>query len=98
MYIVNMTLLTRSSSFKQCTTSILVVMDLIPVRDSDVFLITSSGQTEYSIFLMVVIVVDCNCCCCFRVNLKSAPFLSVDHSGSYHYFNVICQKQGEQVR
>jgi len=21
----------------------------------------------------------------------------VDHSGSYHYFNVICQKQGEQV-
>ena len=25
-------------------------------------------------------------------------FVSVDNSGSYHYFNIICLKQGEQVR
>lgn len=28
----------------------------------------------------------------------TACFLAVDHSGSFHYFSVICQKHGEQVR
>ena len=36
--------------------------------------------------------------CCVGCTIKSVPFLAVDHGGSYHYFNVICLKQGEQVR
>ena len=34
---------------------------------------------------------------CSSCMLQSVSFLAVDHSGSYHYFNVICLKQGEQV-
>ena len=34
---------------------------------------------------------------CSSCMLQSVSFLAVDHSGSYHYFNVICRKQGEQV-
>jgi len=29
---------------------------------------------------------------------STACFLAVDHSGSFHYFSVICRKHGEQVR
>ena len=29
---------------------------------------------------------------------SSVCFLAVDHSGSFHYFSIICRKHGEQVR
>ena len=29
---------------------------------------------------------------------STACFLAVDHSGSFHYFSVVCRKHGEQVR